>query len=687
MKEFKLGTMYWLNPNYGAKEIEEDLRRIRGNNFNIIRSFVWWENVEPRKGVWDFRQHDMLFEAAAKFDIGIMETFGLYLPLWLLKELLEKGIDDRDRRYPCFDRPEVAEPMENFIRKTVERYKDASSLAVWNLWNEPTNSPCKCPATLEKFAVWLKHKYPTIEDLHRAWLGEFQVFSTVCPDSLDELTPAWLADAFEFGSRGRATPMESDWYAFTFDNSDEQMTRLRDIVRSVDPAHETHANPATPIGNSLHCGLNEWSLARVLDSISISVHPSHHFFCADEIEHFPGMFLYCMDEVRSWGQGKDAWIGELQAGTAFYHSNSYTPSPEELSLTLWHSLGRGLRGVLFWEWQAWRSSMMEVGEFSLRRARDGAPTERSEAAKAFGAAIGKRDWSGLSPVKAETAIFASMSARNLKFQQFRGKPFISGICEEHNHAVYGCHKALERMHIPVDFVTEIEILEDVLNRYKVLYVPQVEMIGPEIALKLRDFVEKGGALWADGRCGWLDEHVYLRYTVPGNGLDELFGCREADFVALRGEERIGNMRAFRHIQYLEPENGEVIAGLRGRSVSVRGRRGKGVAELHGSSVSLGIVRLGEDPATMDAVAAFALEHGAVPRLRTVQPGIIFSSLLIGKEEDVYILSNRRAEPVEIELHLNRGYRAFRSETEKLPGGTTVTVPLSPLGTAVLTAER
>ena len=262
MKEFMLGAMYWLNPNYGAKEIEEDMRRIRDNRFNVIRSFIWWEKVEPRKGMREYRQHDILFEAADKYGLKVMETFGLYLPLWLQKELLAKGIDDRSRRYSCFDRPEVAGPMEEFLRDTVERYKNAPALAIWNLWNEPTNPPCRCPATLAKFCLWLKRKYPTIEALKAAWLGEFQVFTTACVDSLDELTPEWLADAFEFGTRGRITPMESDWHAFTFDNARENIIWLRDTVRSIDPVHETHANPATPLSNSLHCGLNEWALAR-----------------------------------------------------------------------------------------------------------------------------------------------------------------------------------------------------------------------------------------------------------------------------------------------------------------------------------------------------------------------------------------------------------------------------------------
>ena len=63
--------------------------------------------------------------------------------------------------------------------------------------------------------------------------------------------------------------MESDWHAFAFDNARENLVWLRDTVQSIDPVHETHANPATPISNSLLCGLNERALAREMESISI----------------------------------------------------------------------------------------------------------------------------------------------------------------------------------------------------------------------------------------------------------------------------------------------------------------------------------------------------------------------------------------------------------------------------------
>ena len=138
MKEFMLGTMYWLNPNHGRAEIEEDMRRIRDNNFNIIRSFIWWEKVQPKPGAWEFGKQDLLYEAADKYGLRIMETFGLYLPLHLQKELLAKGIDDRNKRYPCFDRPEVAGPMEEFIRRSSPATR---TLRPWKSGTSGTSRP------------------------------------------------------------------------------------------------------------------------------------------------------------------------------------------------------------------------------------------------------------------------------------------------------------------------------------------------------------------------------------------------------------------------------------------------------------------------------------------------------------------------------------------------------------------
>ena len=693
---FELGAMYWQNPNYGAKEVEEDMRRIRENNFTVIRAFVWWEQLERREGECDFAMHDILFDAAAKHGLKIMETFGLYLPIWLKKRLAAQGIEDKGR-YACFDRPEVMGPMSNYVEKVVDRYKAAPALAIWNLWNEPTKAPCQCEHTLAKFVVWLKERYGNIEALKKAWLGEFTVFDTYCPDSFAELTVAWVQDAFRFANRGRNSPMEYDWLEFATDNLNDNLRWLSTLVRNIDPVHEHHANPCAPIGNGYHSGLNEWKLAKTLDSISASVHPSHFFFNIEKVEEFPCAYSFSAEEARGWAAGKDAWVGELQAGTTYYHPNKYTSAAADIDHHLWQTVGRGLKGVLFWEWQSWRSSMMEVGEFSLRRCHDGGPTERSDAAGKVGAVLRENEavFRQARRPQSRVAVMISMAAKALKHMQGNNKPCVEGIGHDHNYAVYGCFKALNRANIAVDFVTEAQIEEGILERYRVLFLPHVEIMGRTTAGKLKDFVRGGGRLWADGRCAFLDEHVYLRHMIPGHGLDEMFGCREADFVAVRDTDRmtLGNaaeLQLYRHMQYLEPVAGEVVATCNGRPAAVRNLYGRGMAEINGSYLTRGL-QIKADPATMDYLAQFAFDAGVTPTL-TISPRTGFEAcLLTGPETDVMVITNHTGAATEAVIALPGSYRAVTcpqdGENRTVMDGTTIRRTFAVFETIVIFAEK
>ena len=641
---FELGAMYWLNPNYSMAEIEEDMRRIKENNFSIIRSFIWWEYVERQEGHLNFEMYDRLFEAAAKYNLKIMMTFGDYLPIWLKKKLAGQGIEDKGR-YACFDRPEVMAPLRNYIEKVVSRYKNSPALEIWNLWNEPTKAPCQCEHTLAKFIFWLKNRYGNIENLRLAWLGEFQVFATHCPDKMEELTIEWLQDAFKYAARGRCTPMEYDWLEFATNNLNDNMQWLSNIVRRIDPIHEHHANPDAPTRNGCGAGLNEWKLAKTLDSISVSIHPSHYFFAFEKVAEFPTCYSFALDEVRSWACDKDAWVGELQAGTTFYHQNKYTASAADVDHYLWQALGRGLKGVLFWEWQSWRASTMEVGEFSLRRCHDGGPTERSEAAARVGAVV-KENATVLCQAKrpkSQVAVMISMSARSLKYMQRANKPNAEGIDQDHTYAVYGCFKALNRANIAVDFITEAQIEEGILANYRVLYIPHVEIMGSALANKLMSFVRDGGWVWADGRCAFLDEHVYLRQMIPGHGLDQMFGCQEADFVATRDIEPMvtcsgSTLQTYRHMQYLQPTSGIVTATYQGHAAAIRNTYGKGIAELNGSYLTRGLT-FNPDEATMDYLAQFAFDAGVKSKLDVTPKAGFEVCLLSGLDTDIIVVTN------------------------------------------------
>ena len=674
MKTFQLGAMYWLDPNADSRRIEEDMHRIRDNHFSIIRTFIWWEKVESKPGVFDFRPQDRLYEAADKAGIRIMETLGLYLPKWLKQENFKKGIDESARRYACFDRPEVMEPMRQFVETTVRRYRHAPGLAIWNLWNEAGKTPCKCPHTLAKFARWLKDRYPTLDNLHDAWAGEYNVFSTYLPDSLEEINAPWLEDMFHYGSRGRCTSMEADYLEFVCDNLDDNLRWLRDLVRAIDPAHETHSNPNSPFANEISQGQNEWQMARSLDSISVSVHPSHFFYAVEKEASFPSAFSFCADQVRGWAGGKDAWIGELQAGTTYHKLNKYTPGPNDISHYLYHSIGRGLHGVIFWEWQSWRAGIFEVGEFGLRRCHDGGPTPRSEAAAEFGRMIQEHaeDFSQADFPAPKAAILHSMTSNRLKYLQRAAQPHAGPIDLEHNLATYGCYKALNRANIAVDFITEAQFPDGILDNYKILFLPHVEMLDAVSASYLMDFVRNGGTLWADGRCAFLDNHAFLRHMIPGHGLDEAFGAREADFIAIRADDHEPiamddgtALQPYRHLQTLSTAGGSSVGRCQGQTVVVRHAYGRGHAEIVGSYLTLGIQH-NPDPATMDYLANVARAAGVDPKLDMTPATGVEASVLRGPRTDIIILTNHTGAAVTAILH-----EAYRDVSASGPEGRTV----------------
>lgn len=692
---FQLGTMYWQNPNHSAAELDEDLRRIRDNGFSIVRAFIWWEQLERDEGRYDFAMHDRLFAAAERHGLRLMETFGLYLPMWLKQRLVAQGIEDTDR-YWCTDRPEVREPMGRYIDAVVTRYAGARPLAMWNLWNEPTKPPCHCPHTRAAFLAWIRTRYRTLAELQAAWRGEHSVFDHLCPSSLEELDQHWLARAFRLGTRGRITPIEWDYLHFSTINLDDNLRWLRDRVRAIDPLHECHANPCSPTGNGLWNGLDEFRLGRTLDSISVSIHPSHFYpDCTTDLGDWPQLYAMAADKVRGWAGGKDAWVGELQAGTTFYHGedNRYTPSPQDLSHGLWTALGRGLKGVLFWQWQSWRSSMMEVGEFGLRASATGAPTERSRAVEAVARILGAHaaDFAQAARPPARAAILISRSENILKMLQWTGKRHLHGLDHEGAFAVYGCYRALHQANIAVDFLGEDEVAAGEAARYRVVFVPHAEAMGPAAAAGLAAFVAAGGHLWADGRCAFLDEHAYLRQQIPGHGLDAVFGCHEADFVVARGDAAMTRtdgvvLRGYRHEQHLEPTTGTVEARFaNGMPAVVRNRFGAGIAELAGSHVTLGL-RSAADQATMDHLAGFARAAGAVPVL-DVSPG--FEALLMeGPACDIMIVASRPGHQGRARISAPRSYVSVASPMGGAGfDGSTISREFAEFETAVFICRR
>lgn len=165
-------------------------------NFRHFRLAVYWDEVESKKGTFDFGELDWLINEIEKRNGSVILTIGrknlrwpeCYQPAWI-KEMADDQIEQR---------------LYEMIRETINHFKDRKSIYLWQVENEPFFSFGECPAPKSRvieaevalvrsldnrpimltdsgeLSTWLKTiKYPDIlgitmyRDVSNPWTGDF----------------------------------------------------------------------------------------------------------------------------------------------------------------------------------------------------------------------------------------------------------------------------------------------------------------------------------------------------------------------------------------------------------------------------------------------------------------------------------------------------------------------------------
>jgi len=105
------------------------LRLLDEAKIKHLRLSTYWDLLEPKSGEYDFSQTDFMLNEADKRDAKVILVVGMRQPRWpeCQVPLWAKNLSILERR----------QKLLSFIGKTVERYKDQKSLAIWQVENEP----------------------------------------------------------------------------------------------------------------------------------------------------------------------------------------------------------------------------------------------------------------------------------------------------------------------------------------------------------------------------------------------------------------------------------------------------------------------------------------------------------------------------------------------------------------------
>ena len=512
---------------------KEDLLKIKTLGFNTVRTWVEWNVGEPQEGQYHLENLDLLLRLAN--EVGLRVIVQVYVdsaPEWVGKKFPDgpyaaqdgEAIPSQAAPGYCFDHRGVRKAVLGFFQEVARHAAKNPAFYGWDLWSEPAalnwarvgykSEPmfCYCPSSMERFRIWLKDKYGTLEQLNEAWHRTFTDWNQVEPP--------------RYGTILTYTDF-MDWRVYYGYKLAEDLKMRNDAVKAIDAEHVTssHAPNPSPLVRTLadpYDPTDDYVMKDSVDFFGTSFYPK---LTAPEYNWKLGRRVLAMDLTNSMTAGRGFYVGELQSGYGVHGTTIGTPvTSSDLELWTWGLISRGARAISYYAFYPMNAGY-ESGGYGMINL-DGTLTDRSRHAGEIAQRIQQNSDLLLQshPQPAEVAIIFSPLT-----------PLLGGYDEENSRtaihqAVAGYHQMFFDRNLPVDVLSSRELSHDDLLRYRLIIVPYPLMLTAEEARVLKEYVSSGGHLFVEARPGWVDERGHAEPKVPGFGWDEMLGVREKQLL-------------------------------------------------------------------------------------------------------------------------------------------------------------
>ena len=522
------------------KEIwRKDVRQIKALGFNTVRAWIDWASGQPDERKYDFETLEVLLELAGEEKLKlVLQVYMDSAPQWIGRKYPDslfvssngQAIQPESSPGYCRDHPGVRAADNAFYAALAERARRSEAFLGWDLWSEPhiinwanptwIQNPefCFCRHTIARFRRWLQNKYGSLASLNDAWYRRFSDWNEVEPGRMSTILS--YTDYI-------------DWKSFIVAKLGEDLRDRYQAVKQVAPSTivTSHAAGVGLFASPHHWEgqADDWTMAKEVDFYGTSFYPKHSAFIDRDVPWRAAL----LDFARSFGydEGRAGfWVGELQGGFGTISVNvSPTVTPDDLKIWTWTALSRGAKAINYYAWYP-MSSGYESGGFGLINL-DGTITERAKQAGAIAKVVGEHQALFLDarPPRAEVALVYNPLAHFVGGRQRAaayGGPQGEVVGIERD-SLLGVHRALFHRNVPLDYVHIRHLSSEKLRQYRLVIFPYPLMVPEASARVLAAYVRDGGALVAEARLAWNNERGYASERIPGLGLWEVMGTREA----------------------------------------------------------------------------------------------------------------------------------------------------------------
>ena len=533
---------------------EQDAGLMREAHINLVRLAEFgWAKLEPEQGRYDFAWLDEAIELLSRY--GIRTALGTPTatpPKWFMDRHPEVYPKDRygiprgfgSRRHYCFNNPVFQEATREIVAKAAERYGDHSNVVAWQVDNEfgcQETTYCYCESCLQAFRSWLEQRYGTIDALNQAWGTIF--WSQTYRDWDEIILPTYsVCSGADPLNHGHNPSLTLDYKRFASDSVVAYQKLQIDTIRKFSTKPITH----NLMGHFPE--IDYFKLAQDLDFVAWDNYPQiakqAHSYLDTAMAH----------DLMRGTKGKNFWVMEQQSGPCGWNVVSDTPKPGQLRLWTYQALAHGAEAVLYFRFRACRFGTEQYWYGILDH--DSKPRRRYREIQQTGAEL--QALSELledSKVLAETAIVKSYD--NLWSHQIQPH----NVQFDYNKLLLDYYTACAENNIAADVIG----VHDDLAKYKMLFMPALNLVKPEIKTKLDGYVRSGGTLILTFRSGTRNwDNTLSALTIPGE-FSEMAGIEVEEFDSLNRGRQVavatvaGSATASIWCDIIKPSSATVIA--------------------------------------------------------------------------------------------------------------------------------
>ncbi len=560
-------------------EIDASLMREAGFNTVRLAEFAW-AKLEPECGVFDFAWLDRAITVLADHGLEIvLGTPTASPPAWLYaanSEIFRVLPDGRrltygHRRGYSPSHPEYLEHTRRIVMAMAQHYANHPAVIGWQIDNEFGDRDYS-PAAQTAFQKWLKRKYISLEALNTAWGTVF--WSHTYTD--------WSQIPVPLQTGATHNPsLCLEFARFSSDSYVQYQNLQLEILRQHCPNHfMTH--------NLMGFGydqINYYDLANKLDLVTWDNYPRMWWNISEGDE--PARAALGHATMRGL-KNQAFWVMEQQSGAGGWEYVVPHPKPGEIRLWAMQAIAHGANGIIFFRFRSARHGAEQYWHGLLEH--DGTPGRRYQEVKALGAELQELGAKILETrPKADVAFVQSYDSR-FAFQIQQNNPNL-----HYAQFFKRLYSSFHSQNIGMDVVSPTNDLQD----YKLVVVPLLHVVTPEIAANLERYVQGGGTLVLSFRSGVKDEHnAVVNAPLPGL-LRSLVGAKVIEYDSLYGstQSQVQLNLPARETQVLpseiwcdvlEPEGAQVLASYTtghyaGSAAITRNRVGRGQVILIGTA--------------------------------------------------------------------------------------------------------